>query len=561
MNRHLTSGDLLLYVDGELSFWRSRQIRFHLVSCWKCRRELERLQQDIGAIVDAQNRCFLPSTPPPARPWDSFEQLAMSLPASRFRLGRWLRAGNPSLRWATAAVTLVCVLVATLWLAPERLSAAVVLDRMEQAERARTSVNASHVIRQRLRIEQIDRHSSTRHSVEMESWNAGARGVWRGDVGELEKRYRRLGLESALALSPAASERWLRETQAEPKVSRNGDEVELEARDARQGDDLESVHLRVRRGTWRLEGIRLTFADSIFDIAELDIAVLKKNELSSDLLAALYPSDAPEVPRVRPSLPNARPTLDATPAKLLDEELHVQYRLHQIGADLSEPIELKRDHGTILIDARAASDQRKRELAEMFVGNPQVRVETEIDSGSVQGQVSPLVIENSTAQRGQDKRLIEFFGSSEAQENFTRAVLDSDASILAHLYALRSLAQHWPSNVEPTLSVKSRAELGAMVNDHLRVLSRSQLELSRLLAPFLERFCGPSAIALEKSPSRADWRQSITSGLEAARMVDRNLRALLTTSSNDKTFAEACPDLNSALLAFSSSLSNLPPAQ
>jgi hypothetical protein len=362
-------------------------------------------------------------------------------------------------------------------------------------------------------------------------------------------------------LSPVATERWLRETQAEPKVSRTGDAVELEAHDSRAGAELDSVNVRVQRGTWHLEGIRLTFTNDIFDVAEVDFAILKKSELPSDVLAELEPPVAPEAQsaRVRSSLPGPRTEFDEPPPNPIEEELRIQYRLHEVGADLSEPIELKQDQGKIVISARAASDERKQQLAVMFGGDPRIRLETEVGPIPLATTSPRSIAPGSATERSPDEQLTEFFGSVEAQENFTRAVLGADASILARLYALQNLGQHWPSNVEPTLSAEGREKLDAMVNDHLHRFSASLPELKQLLGPFLERFCGPSAAGPDNPPHHRGWRESVTAGLDAARTLDRNLKALLTTSANGRTLPEACPDLKSALLELSSHAGNAPP--
>src|SRR5215467_10913260 len=91
MNSHLTRRELLLHVDGELTRGRERAAREHLLSCWACRRELERLKEDINTIVDAQNRCFSASTPRPQRPWAGFEELAATAPEPGFRISAWVR--------------------------------------------------------------------------------------------------------------------------------------------------------------------------------------------------------------------------------------------------------------------------------------------------------------------------------------------------------------------------------------------------------------------------------------------------------------------------------------
>jgi hypothetical protein len=570
MSNHLTRREILLYVDGELSLWRSWRIQAHVRSCWNCRRELERLEADIRAIVDAQNRSFLPAMPRPVRAWDNFEELAASLPpARRLRLGvlsrqaaKLVNSNLPSaLRWATAVVTLICVVITVLWLLPERLSAQIVLHRMEQAERIRTSTNSGQVLHQRVRIGWIDRRSSARKSVEIESWGSGARSVWMGNVGELEARYRSVGLASSLPISTAATERWLQETLAEPRVSSIGRGVELEARNMREGGDLQSVLVRVHTGTWRLESMRLTFADMIFDVAEVDLSILKKSQLPSILLAELEPEATPEMNplgfRSAPPDPHAEPVPPASSP--IEEELEVQFRLHEVGADLGEPIELKQDQGKVVISARSASEERKRQLAQMFGGDSGIRLETEVGPMVLVPADPPSLLPRAALEPRQNEQLLEFFGSAEAQENFTRAILDADGTVLARLYALRSLARHWPSNIEPMLSAEGRRGLHAMVNDHLHALHTSQVELSQLFDPFLERLCGPGADSSGNSSSHADWREPASAGLEAARTLDRNLRALLTTSANRRTVTEACPELKSALLALSSSLRSMPP--
>jgi hypothetical protein len=48
-NLHISDGDLLLMVDGELSARRAAQIRTHLEACWNCRGRMARIE---GTIVD-----------------------------------------------------------------------------------------------------------------------------------------------------------------------------------------------------------------------------------------------------------------------------------------------------------------------------------------------------------------------------------------------------------------------------------------------------------------------------------------------------------------------------
>ena len=69
MTDHVTREGLLHYVDGELSRSAIAETKEHLQSCWSCRVELDRLEKDIGVILDAHNQVFMPSLPDPPQPW------------------------------------------------------------------------------------------------------------------------------------------------------------------------------------------------------------------------------------------------------------------------------------------------------------------------------------------------------------------------------------------------------------------------------------------------------------------------------------------------------------
>src|SRR5215471_7011486 len=227
MSDHLTQRDLLLYVDGELPGRRAQAVREHLVSCWSCRREMELLEQDIRAIVDAQNRSFLPTLPPPARPWQSFDELSATLPTKGSRYAEWFRwarqvladSSQRPLRWGMALSALFLAIAVHLWLTSSPLSAEGVLNRVGQADLRRTKTDARAVIRQRVRIERTDRRNSGKRSTQIDSWKAGRRALWRGDNDNLQRRYRARGLDAALPLSSAAWERWLHETARPFEVS------------------------------------------------------------------------------------------------------------------------------------------------------------------------------------------------------------------------------------------------------------------------------------------------------------------------------------------------------
>jgi len=574
MTKHLSRRDLLLFVDGELSLGRMRAAHEHLYSCWNCRRDLEGLERDINAIVDAQNHHFLPSAPGAVRPWTSFEEMVASLPARQslfgplFRKARRLAGGDPfgSLRWTVAVVTLLCVVVGAFWITPARLSAAVVMRNVLAADVIATRTAAGQVIRERVRIERRDRHGAAGKWSEVESWKEGNRTVWRGGGSDLHRRYQERQIDMELPLAAVACERWLRETGANPKVSKRAGIVELRADAAGPDSDLQSVSLRVRSDIWRVEGVRLTFTDGIFDVSEVDFTVLKRDEIAPDLLEVLEPSAlapmAVDAKRLAESYrdPLMPSVSGASPAVNLSEvELRIQFRLHEMGADLSEPIELNKGTREIVISARGASPERKQQLAAAFGGGqPFVRLELDagVSSAGNLRELPAIAASGADLSSVPDKQLAEFFGDAAAQERFARMVLEADSSVLAHLYALRNLAVLWPADVEANLSGEGRGELRTMVEDHRRALRTTLPELKALLLPLIQKFC-PGGAASSPSPHPFRWRQS-ASVLQTARSLDRTLRALLTTSANATNLANSCPDISADLLSLDTLVSESP---
>ena len=96
MNRPPTSHPdterLLQYADGELSSGNAAQVRSHLEACWRCRAEIEDLQQTITQYARYQ-QVILGAPPDPPNSWAGFEVRLDRLIAEREARpdrGRWL---------------------------------------------------------------------------------------------------------------------------------------------------------------------------------------------------------------------------------------------------------------------------------------------------------------------------------------------------------------------------------------------------------------------------------------------------------------------------------------
>jgi hypothetical protein len=377
-------------------------------------------------------------------------------------------------------------------------------------------------------------------------------------------------LDAALPLSVGACEHWLKETHTEPQVSQTATAIELHATVEPMADEpksnsaLHAVHLRVRADNWRVESLQLTFSDAVFDVSEVGLAVLGSEELSADLLAELEPQPSPVKLSRTVHVSGGSSVRDITlpPPDLSELELQARLRLHEAGADLSEPIEFTPNKDHLVIDASGASPERKKELAEMFAGaGPGIQLKLESSSSAVPAGTPIEVAGRAETRARPDQKLLAFFGTTEQEERFTRSVLTTDASILERLYALNTLAKRWPADFPSTLSDQSQSTLRLMAVDHATALRSLLPQLRSLLGPLADGYCGSPLSNDGSASGRQPWQDAAVAGLVEMRTLDRRLRATLTTSDQSVSAGEVCPTLGSGLTSVELSVANLPVAQ
>ncbi len=201
---------------------------------------------------------------------------------------------------------------------------------------------------------------------------------------ELLNRYKANGLASALPLSPAALELWLKLAGSEPNASRHGESIKVQAASGAGGraQGLQAVSFNVLAKTWDVYALTLSFQDAIFRIQEEESSILDRREVPKDVLAQLEPeSGQPNTPvRVKPALSASR---NAAPAVNLDDlEVTVRYDLHSLGADLGENIEITRSPSDrLVVNASAASPAVKEHLAAILSDKPGVELELSTPAG------------------------------------------------------------------------------------------------------------------------------------------------------------------------------------
>jgi hypothetical protein len=564
MIEHLSRADLLQYVDGELPKSVMRAVSDHLQSCWACRTELGRLQEDIATIHEAETQVLLPGLPPPPLPWERLDRkIASSLAAAKPTAGgtRWSGGRSRFLRPAVAAATVLAVMgviAELLWVTPV-LSATEILRRVSEAEAHRLAAPASEpFIDQTLRVTE-KRPLAGGESGRVEYWRSPKSAFWqfaRSDsvAADLKERYHREHI-AGLPLSSVSYRAWSAKTNVDGRVSREDGWIDVTftaVGRVRSGSPRE-VSLRVRPQDWHITRMYLRFSDVQFEVSELDLLALSEAEVPPDVLSHLEPVARAEEPKV-PVYRTPRPARHIAPAEDLahapspdDTEMNVRFVLHQIGADLGEPVQvLTTPGGQVVVQAWGTSAGRRRLIRQLLQDDPHVSVELDPppDADSLEGVVplpaaSPPAVSTGSAARRDDVRLSKWFGSSAAEADFAHSVLAASTDLLARLYAMKQLADRWPPEPEARLSGRARQELGAMIADDAGSASQRCTEL-RLMIDALARDLGPAG---ETPPEeqQGPWQNAAVDGLDAAKQADLALRSILTTSNEPMPLDQALP--------------------
>ncbi len=376
-NGHLTDKQLLFYVDGELASGENARIRRHLEACWTCRAKLEDLQAAIKKIVDFRNQVLLPMVPAPPRPWDGLDPRMHELdktlekPSLADRLNLLFRSGVLAPRYVVFAVLVLAALGALVRLPSQpAISANELLARVQKAQAAQLNKVTIPVIHQRLRVRRSVRGSNEQVTTDYDSWGDQSHGRFRqmGSSAEVLSELRAIcdanHLDWQAPLSASGYARWRDSLPAKQdyvaprKVSTReegdhgsgflalttvagrhpGDNPPTEES---QRNEITKAELVVRTADWHPVEGHLLAGDREFEIAELDYGVVPLSAVAASVFAEPpAPVERVEAPRL--VLMETAETLAPAPPAPEETEMAVRYGLHQLDADLGEPIEISR---------------------------------------------------------------------------------------------------------------------------------------------------------------------------------------------------------------------------
>lgn len=466
---------LLGYLDGELDADRADEVRRHLDSCYECRA----LLTEARATLRMHDEAVRVGLPPPPRQWADLRPLLNDLDAER----RQLRRTRPSFQpvwWAAAAAAIALIAIVIRLSTSQTVSAAELLAKASAQESSPA--------------ERIHVKTRTRSFI---------RAARHGGDPELAAMFEQANFDWERPLRAAAFADWrnsLSEKHDEVRVlqnpaARKGSYYRITTTTPEGG--LSEVSVTIRAADLRAVEERFQFRNSEW---------VEISEVADD------PAREPAV--TPPSL--ARPSPSSGPTEA--DEVRVFEALHRIGADLGEPIEVRRTAASIEVIVLGASARREKEIREAISGLPHVSVKIE-QPQAVRGPGSESVGASAETPSGPvHSRLLRLMGSSADVDAFTNSALETSEAILARAHALRQLADRFS---EPNDSVR------ALNADHHRALREGVARLDSILQPLI------GSVEAQRPATVADARAL----LGAAQRLD-TLLTLALASPNQREEAD-----------------------
>ena len=532
--RHPEDGLLLRCLDGELPARKARQVRLHLEACWQCRSELESIEAAIGDCVRYRKHFLAEGVPPAPAQWKplDFETVDAELACESLmaRFGRWISPSrNTSLRWAlvaAAALALVFVAIQKLSETP-RVEAAALLKKAVAVSEGRPHMT------KRLRI------TTSRRQMTRVVYGTG---VPPADEAEISALFQSAHYDWTDPLSARAYSDW------RARLDRWQDRVETPDKDSyiikttTSEGELTSAVLKLRATDFEAIQGRFEFRNREWvEMTEL----VDQQTLPASTFAGTAGGMArqPDMPPVPPHAPEALGTAEPSP---LSEQLQVFAALHQVGADLGDPIDVNRQGRDVVVSGTGVPHQHQQQLHTLLDRLPHVVVRFNDPSLPASNPPAQEPATRDAAGPEEPKypaRLEARLGGRPQFERFSGQILDWTDSAMTRVYALHRLAQQFPPDAEAEMRPEERRTLRSLGSEHAAALAKELQKIARTVNPVL---AGPGADPGPATPSASNSWQLATGDLFATgRRVETLLAEVLGVSSGA---AANSPDSASQLL-------------
>ncbi len=491
--RHPEEGHLLRYLDGELPRGKTNHVRAHLEACWECRAEVEELQVTVGDCVRYRKHVLGACLPLPPAPWRAldFEKADEELASRLATQSIFARAANffsptrnAPLRWAASGVA-VLALAAGIFLQlreTPKVEAAVLLKKA-------AAVSQSHPVGGK-RLQITTRTGSLIRSIKYRSIGAASRPAASTPAEtELAHLFQAAHYDWNDPLSAAAYSEWRdRLPGKKDQVVSTPDSYDIITTTA----DSELVRATLTLRATDLEALRGRFEFRNREWVEMTELVDQQTTPAPTVAGAA--GGRPRHPGIPPG-PSLEPAAAAPESSSFSEELQVAAALHQIGADLGEPIEISREAGQIVVSGSGIPSPRQQQIHSQLDRLPHVvvRFADPVFPASAPVQSEPVARDAAgTEKTNRTARIEQRLGGRPQFERVSGQVLDWTDSAMTRAYALRRLAQEFSANAEHTMPQKSAATCTASA-------ARTSMPSPKIRRPSRPPF-GPSSPAWAEPP-------------------------------------------------------------
>jgi hypothetical protein len=546
--RHPEDGLLLRYLDGELPHRKTRHLRKHLEACWQCRVDVEQLETTVGDCVRYRKAVLSACLPPPPNPWGDLaaemERIEAAL-AGESVLAKLARAlsprRNPRLQWAlsAAAVLLIGIAVMQQLRQTPAVEAAALLKKAIAASDARPRTGKR--VRITTRTRQVTRV-------------IGAAQPAAGET-EIAQLFQAAHYDWNDPLSAKSYAAW------HDGLSRRQDQVST-IQD-RQAPDQSFYRINTTTSDGELVAatlkLRMTDFEAVegrFEFRNRDWVEMTELVDRQTLPASTIAGTTGGMPR-QPGMPPA-PIEKATPVGQTQDgadsgfsgELRVVAALHQVGADLGDPVEIAREGRRVVVSGTGIPPQRQKEIHGLLDALPNVVVRFRdpafpASAPLVQSEPAPRDAAGPTQSKYQ-ARIEERLGGRPQFERFSGQLLDWTDGAMARAYALRRLAQQFAPATERRMNVADRRTLRHMGRDHLAAFAQDSRQIALALTPLLSAL-GGTAGQPEARPEPLAWQVAAEQLMASSRRVENLLAVMLGIAPADSALDSLPSQLLSAL--------------
>ena len=533
--RHPEEGQLLRYLDGELPDRKAKQTQKHLEACWECRTAVEELEATVTECVRYRKSVLVPCTPQPPMPWRDLDfagvdaELANRSIFSRL-FGFVSPKKNPALGWAlsgAAVLALATGIFVQLRHTP-KVEAAALLQKA-------IAVSHSKPVSTR-RIQITTRHGRITRAVGRVTQNSSSE-------LEVARLFQAARYDFNDPLSAQSFANWRDQLpKKEDAVVSLKDLYEIKT--TTSDSELLSASLTLR--TTDLEPVRGRFEFRNDEWVEMTELVDQQTLPASTVAGAA--GSMPRQPGLLPG-PSASPAAAPEPSPF-SEELQVAAALHEMGADLGEPIEITRERGQIVVSGSGIPSSRQQQIHERLDRLPHVAVrfsDPTFPASAPPVQAEPVTRDAAGADKNnRTARIEQRLGGRPQFERVSGQLLDWNDSAMTRAYALRRLAQEFSAEAERSMSAEDRRNLRTMGRSHLDALNKDAQAIAVTFRPILIGI-GGTAAAPEAHPAAASWQAASEELLTAARRVETLTAVVLGVTASNTAYDAAPSQLLTAM--------------